>query len=309
MMMIRIIRFEDVWSQASIRSAPPNPLAAALSLLAAFCYGSAVVISKFALRTVDARRGAAIAVPVSASTLFIVFLAARGPASFDWRAAGIFAAVGFGYPGLVALLRFYATDRIGPSVTSSVLATTSPLFALVVAALFTDEVVPARAVLASGGVVAGIFLITWTRGETMRWPLWWLGLPLAAAAIAGSAQVGTKAGLQLWPDPLSAALISYVVSTAVIVGALSARPVKPGALSRVGAAWFAVTGVLNSMGVLSMFAALKSGPVALVAPIVAGYPLVTLFLSSAVLPDERLTLRRFAGAVLAVGSIAYLVSA
>ena len=285
-------------------------MAAALSLLAAFCYGSAVVISKFALRTVDARRGAAISVPVSATALFMVFLVVPGPASFDWRAAGIFAAVGFGYPGLVALLRFYATDRIGASLTSAVLATTAPLFALVVAALFTDEAVPGRAVLASGGVVAGIFLITWTpRGQTLRWPLWWLGLPLAAAAIAGSAQVGTKAGLQLWPDSLTAALISYIVSTAVILAALSARPVKSGPLPRAGVAWFAATGVLNSMGVLSMFTALKSGPVALVAPIVAAYPLVTLFLSSAVLPDESLTMRRLAGAVLAVGSIAYLVSA
>jgi drug/metabolite transporter, DME family len=285
-------------------------LVAALALLAAFCFGTAVVTSKFALRTVDARRGAAISVAASAIGLFIVFFLSWGPRLFDARAAGIFAVVGFGYPGLVALLRFYATDRIGPSLTSAILATTSPLFALIVAVLFTDELVPRRAVLASCGVVTGIFLITWTRrGQPIRWSLWWLAVPLAAAAISGSAQVGTKAGLRLWADPLSAALISYIVSTVVILGALSAKPTKQGALSPVGISWFAATGVLNSLGVLSMFAALESGAIALVAPIVSAYPLVTLFLSAAVLPDEALTLRRLAGAILAVGSIAYLVAA
>jgi drug/metabolite transporter (DMT)-like permease len=58
--------------------------------------------------------------------------------------------------------------------------------------------------------------------------------------------------------------------------------------------------------VLLMYAALSAAPVSLVAPIVAGYPLVTV-IASAVLREERLNARVLAGAALVVAAIAYLV--
>jgi drug/metabolite transporter (DMT)-like permease len=60
--------------------------------------------------------------------------------------------------------------------------------------------------------------------------------------------------------------------------------------------------------VLLMYAALAAAPVALVAPLVAGYPLVTVLLGAALLREERLTVRNVAGALLIVGGIAYLVA-
>jgi drug/metabolite transporter (DMT)-like permease len=285
-------------------------LAIPLSLLAAFFFGTAVVTGKLALRTIAALHGTAISIPSSLVAVLAVFLYTWDGRAFNAEASKIFAAVGFLYPALVALLRFYATDRIGAAITSSVLATTTPLFALAVAVLLTDEAAPARAFIASCGVVSGIFLITLRpKSQSSGGSVWWLALPFAAAAISGLAQVFTKAGLQLWSEPLAAALISYTVSTVTILTFVFIKRPKPAPRSLGGASWFAFTGVFNGMGVLSMFAALNSGPVALVAPLVASYPLVTMLLGGVVLADEAISVRKLAGALLACASIAYLISA
>lgn len=306
--IIIIIRFGDTSSQATMNRFA-HILATTFALLAAFCLGIAVVTSKLALRTIDARRGAAISIASSLVALLMVSLFVRVRHPFSVEAAGIFALVGFAFPALVTLLRFHATDRIGAAVTSAVLATATPLFALAMAALWTDEPVPGRAFIASCGVVCGLFLITYRRGSRdSDWQAWWLIVPLGASAISGAAQVGTKAGLKLWPEPLCAALIGYLVSLLTILAFLSIKPPKRVPWSPEGVLWFAATGALNGIGVLSMFAALNSGSVALIAPIVATYPLVTLFLGAFVLEDETVNARKVGGAVLAIASIAYLVT-
>ena len=60
---------------------------------------------------------------------------------------------------------------------------------------------------------------------------------------------------------------------------------------------------------LLMYAALSAAPVSMVAPVVATYPLVTVFLSAAVLREEAPGLRGFVGAAVIVAAIAYLVAA
>ena len=286
------------------------PLTTALALLSAVFLGAAVVTSKFALRTVDALRGTAIAIPSSMLALLVVFLSTSGMQGVNAEAVVIFAIVGLCYPALVALLRFYAIARIGAAITSSILATTTPLFALAVVVLWLREPIPGRALLASLGVVSGIFIITHRpRGQASGWSTWWLLVPFSAAAISGISQVATKAGLQLWPNPLAAALVSYMMSTLAILLFLWSKSPMPAPRSWPGISLFVGTGILNGMGVLFLFAALNSGSVALVAPLVASYPLVTLLLGGALLEEEKVTLRKLLGATLAIVSIAYLVSA
>ena len=72
--------------------------------------------------------------------------------------------------------------------------------------------------------------------------------------------------------------------------------------------WFAITGILNGGAVLLMYAALSIAPVAIVAPIVASYPLITALVSAVVLREEALTVRAMAGAVITVAAIVYLVA-
>ena len=69
-------------------------------------------------------------------------------------------------------------------------------------------------------------------------------------------------------------------------------------VTRSAAIWFAATGILNGSAVLLMYAALNMAPVWMVAPAVV---------STAVLRDEKLSLRAAAGAGITVAAVAYLV--
>ena len=86
-----------------------------------------------------------------------------------------------------------------------------------------------------------------------------------------------KLGLAIWPSPYAAVLVGYVVSSAVVVTALRLRTGRwrPTATAH-GLRWFAGVGACNGLAVLLMYAALARGPVSIVSPLVATYPLVTV---------------------------------
>ncbi|HET9405349.1 MAG TPA: EamA family transporter [Burkholderiales bacterium] len=134
-------------------------------------------------------------------------------------------------------------------------------------------------------------------------------MPWLAALLRALAQVLSKAGLMLWPNALSAALIGYTVSTAVVwtAGFLVSGGKSP-AFTRRGVAWFALTGVVNGTAVLAMYFALTTGPVQVVAPVVATYPLFTLALSALFLRHERLTGRLIGGVLLTVAGVVILLA-
>jgi drug/metabolite transporter (DMT)-like permease len=275
--------------------------ALALAGVSALFFGTALVTAKLGLRTLDARAGAAISIPTATVLLLVAAPFTVDASAFSMTAALLFALVGLFFPALVTLITFAANDRLGPSLTGTV-SSTAPLFALVAAFLILGERIPARALVAALGVVAGVALLSWRGGVVVRRALW---LPLGGAALRGLAQVIAKAGLALWPNPFAASLVGYAVSTGVVLAAnrIGRAPTRA---TRAAVAWFALTGVLNGGAVLLMYAALSAAPVSLVAPIVAGYPLVTV-LASAMLREEPLNARVIAGAALVVAAIAYLV--
>jgi len=57
-------------------------------------------------------------------------------------------------------------------------------------------------------------------------------------------------------------------------------------IDRRDALWFAAVGLCSGLSVLAMYTALEYGPVTVVSPLIAGYPLVTLLLSRAFLGKE-----------------------
>ena len=224
---------------------------------------------------------------------------------FVLTAALLFAAIGVFFPALVTLLTFASNERLGPSVTGTV-SSTAPLFALAAAVLILGERIPPRALVATLGVVAGVALLSWRGGATLGRALW---LPLLGAALRGLVQVVAKAGLALWPSPFAASLIGYSVSSVTVLAVNRRASHQRARVARSARLWFMATGLLNGAAVLLMYGALSAAPVSLVAPVVAGYPLVTVILGSALLREERLSVRIASGALLIVAAIAYLVAA
>lgn len=226
----------------------------------------------------------------------------------SWQAAaiGMFALVGLFFPAAVTLLTFAANRRLGPTVTGTIGAT-APLFAVLGAAAFLGEPLGARELFATSIIVLGSVALSrqeTAAGERQRSALW---LPWAAAALRALAQVLSKAGLALWPNPFAAALIGYTVSSAVVWSTALVRREKP-AFTRNGVAWFAATGVLNGAAVLLLYYALDAGPVFIVSPIVATYPLFTLMLSALVLREERFNRRLSGGVALTVAGVVILIA-
>ena len=248
-----------------------------LALASAVCFGAALLLTQLGLRDLSPLAGAAVSIPSSTLLMIcaapIVLADGMGP----WAAVPIFAAVGLLFPGVVTLLTFEANRLLGPVVTGT-LGNLAPLFAVAIAVAMLGE--PLRPARLAGliAIVAGIMIITSSgRAETPRWRSWALLLPLAAAAIRGLVQPSVKLGLEIWPSPFAAALIGYLVSSVIV---LSAARLQTGRFVAKAPArsllWFAGVGLCNGLAVLLMYAALANGPVTLVSPLVATYPLVTV---------------------------------
>lgn len=279
------------------------------ALGAAGFFGLALVLTPFGLRHLPPVQGAA----VSVSTTAAAFLLAS-PLLVDWRAAAlpavlVFVAAGALFPAAVTVLTFGANQRLGPHVTGA-LGNLAPLFAVLFAAVLLGEVPgwgQAAGVLV---VVAGATMLVLASAHggagAIRVALL---LPLAAALIRGLVQPAVKVGFETWPDPYAAATIGYLVSAVVVMAFAGLRGGLPSARARpAGVAWFAAVGLCNGAAVVTMYAALARGPVALVAPLVATYPLATLAFGAVFLRGVRIGPRIVLGVAVTVAGVALILA-
>lgn len=264
------------------------PAAVLLALASTLGYGASFVLAQFGLRWMPPWVGAMFSVPSGALLFWLVAPFSMSFGKVDAEAAILFACVGLFFPAAVTLLNFESNRLLGPNVAGAV-SGLAPLFAVLLALILLDERLRPLQILGIAGIVGGVMLMY--RGQRHNLPPWPRSLlfllPLAAAAIRGGVQPIVKLGLTRWPDPLAALVLGYTVSSAVLIGAAFLH--DPHAARKVnlrGALWFAALGVCNGSAVLLTYAALEHGPVTLVSPLIASYPLVTLLLSFLFLKHE-----------------------
>ncbi|MGH8431889.1 MAG: EamA family transporter, partial [Solimonas sp.] len=135
-----------------------------------------------------------------------------------------------------------------------------------------------------------------------------LGLPFAAALVRGSIQPAIKAGLALWHEPLAAAAIGYSLSAVVIVSLVGRRALAAGPSDRTGMLWFLGVGMANGTATFLLYAALGLGSIALVAPLVALFPLMAVVLSYLFLRGERLHVLGLLGIMTSVAGVILLLA-
>ncbi|WP_341894908.1 DMT family transporter [Ferrovibrio terrae] len=281
-----------------------------LALAAAFLLGLALVLGQQGLRRIEPLTGAAISLPSATAILCILFALRFDPAAWHSEAALYFALSGMLFPAAVTLLGFEANRRVGPVLTASI-GNLSPVFAVALAAILLGELPRPLQWIGLLVIAAGLLVLLRAprTAGTVHGPLWLaMGCAVLGAAIRGFVQPIAKLGLALWPDPLAAAAIGYVVSVTMIFSAclLLRRPVLQ--LRRPGAAWFVGLGLCNGAAVLCMFAALGSGEVAVVAPLVATFPLFTLVIGWIALRQRENLPRMLIGAGLTVIGVICLVT-
>jgi drug/metabolite transporter (DMT)-like permease len=287
-----------------------RPMTAVLYAFASAAFlGAGVVLTQFGLRTIHPLSGAALSIPSFTLVFLLLSPFLLYGETIVWRAVPIFAAVGFGFPAAVTLLSFVSNRALGPVVTSS-LGNLAPLFSVALAVLILHE--PLRLIQFIGLFVAigGVLIITVNRTGNMRdWKTWALLLPLGAALLRGIAPPVIKIGLEIWPNPIGAGLTGYIFSTLTV---LTLERIRNGHFiargPNVGRLWFALTGIVNGIGTLLLYLAVGAGPVTLVAPLIATYPLVTVGLSALVLSNVRITPRLVAGVVMTVAGVALILA-
>jgi drug/metabolite transporter (DMT)-like permease len=285
-----------------------SPLVVALALLSTFGFGAGFVLTQFALRWIPPRLGAAFSIPTSTLLFWCLAPFSIDPAEVDLSAAGLFAVIGLLFPAAVALLNFESNRLMGPNIAGAV-SGLAPLFAVLLAVMLLGEHLRFWQLSGIGAIVAGVVLIYTGQCQAFTVKrLWLLALPLGASAIRGFVQPLVKLGLERWHNPIAAVVIGYTVSSAVLIlAALVPSRTPEQSFNRRGALWFAAVGLCNGSAVLSMYSALGRGPVSLVSPLIATYPLVTLLLSVRFLKRERVDARLAAAVAVTVGGVVLLL--
>jgi drug/metabolite transporter (DMT)-like permease len=285
-----------------------DPAVVALALGAAASIGLSLVLTQIGLRYLSPLRGACTSVPSTALAYLALSAVLLDASGFRTGSAALFALAGCLFPAAVTILTFEGNRRVGPAITGA-LGNLTPLFAVFIALVLLGEV-PSLGQLAGMGVIlSGVLLIIGAPRDKPHVGFGWaLALLLAAAFIRGLVQPVVKLGLEHWPNPFAATLIGYVVSALTLLAVGYGREgaaILP--FGRPGWPWFVPVGLLNGLGVLMLYAALARGPVAVVAPLVACYPLATLAFGRLLFGTGGLTLGAGLGVAVTVAGVVLLL--
>lgn len=281
----------------------PAPL---IALFTAVCYASALVAARRGLGYSTPTTVTCVSVMVQNGLLWSAVFLTGGVPAVSPVAIGLFVIVGFFQLG-VRLFAYTGVHKIGAS-RSSALQAISPLIAALIAITLLHER-PGPSIL--GGtiaVVAGIVLVSWRPEReipTFRW--WHLLLPIAAACLTGMNHPIRRYALSLSNEPLFFAAFMGAVSSIAFLGYLPFT----GATQRL--AWdrkalgpFLLTGLFETLSIFLIILALSVGPVVVVAPIAATYPVWALLGTNVFLRDvERVTAPTVLGVLsVVVGTVA-----
>jgi drug/metabolite transporter (DMT)-like permease len=270
-------------------------------------FGAGFVLTQFGLRWMPPWLGVAISVPTSTLLFWCLAPFFVDPSHGNVKAIVLFACVGLFFPGAAALLNFESNRLLGANIAGA-LSSMTPVLAVLLAIVILGERIRGPQLLALAAIGVGISLMYRVQVNLSACALWLMALPLASAAIRGVVQPIVKFGFQWWPNPLAAVVVGYTVSSAVLIFSALAR--AGGTIPEIdhrGALWFAAVGLCNGLSVLAMYAALEYGPVTIVSPLIAGYPLVTLLLSRAFLRKEDVGPQLIAGVAGAVCGVVLLL--
>jgi drug/metabolite transporter, DME family len=184
----------------------------------------------------------------------------------------LFSLVGITQLG-VRLLAYTGVEKIGAS-RSAALQSISPLISAVLAITMLHETTTTLIIVGTVLVVIGIILVSWKPEEELPdFRRWHLLLPLGAACLTGMNHPIRRYVLAMANEPL---FFSALMGTVSLGGFLVYLVVSPRSQKLV---WnrralipFLGTGLFETFSILCIITALSIGPVVVIAPIAASYP-------------------------------------
>ena len=273
-----------------------------LTLCAAAFFGLSANAVRAGLRHQISRVGAIIS--IGSTVCCYLLISPVWMRTEDWFNPGllVFAAFGLVHPWLSRYMAYEANRRVGATVSATFEAN-SPLFTAALAVLFLGEQLTLWLTVGTLMTVIGIGWVYWNREVAASIMRAAALLALGAMVLRGLLVFVTKIGLVMMPNPVMGAFAAYAVS---LVCALTFHFAKAGGgaipVVRGGGVWFLLTGALTATGTFCLFTALLDGPITVVSPILASYPLFTM-LTAWLLATERLAKRAVAGVFITVTGV------
>lgn len=205
------------------------------------------------------------------------------------------------------LFMFIAFDRIGTSVSMSVVGS-QPLFSVLFAAVFLQEQLTAPLMAGTFLIVFGIAVLS--EGDRRHdWRKRDLIFPISAAILFGLASILKKIGMSEVGSPIVGSAINTGAAFLLIMVYLVLLNKKSAMrLNRTNILDFSLAGIFQIAMILTSFGAIWLGNVVEVVPIINTSPLFTMLFSYFLLREiERVTMRILTGAVLIVIGAALVV--
>ncbi|MGD9281802.1 MAG: EamA family transporter [Desulfobacterales bacterium] len=215
----------------------------------------------------------------------------------------LFALAGLFSPALVRWLYFISLDRIGPSMSSSILST-GPAFTAIIAFVFLKEKLTVGVAFGIILIIGGI--ITFERdlnanGKFARRPKKDMIFALLAAIFVGLAIVIRKMGLNVLDEPLFGVTVGFTTSLVFYAMICLAFKGMRAAISLnfENTLYLAGAGVFLTAGWLTLFHALSYGDAIIVAPLASLHPVLVLGWSHLFLKDmEKITFKTLLGIII-----------
>jgi DME family drug/metabolite transporter len=281
-----------------------------LALLTSIWYAGALVSSRQGLRYSTPTTVTFVSILVQNVTLWGAVFILGGVPEVSSAAVLIFCVVGI-FQTAVRLLAYTGVLKIGAS-RSSALQSISPLVSATIAIIVLRE--PATGLIIGGTllVVTGIILVSWKAEQELPSFRWWhLLLPIVAACLTGMNHPMRRYALSLSNEPLFfSAFMGFVSLVGFVIYMVLSPHGQPLVWERKAFWPFLWTGIFETLSIIFIITALSIGPVVVIAPIAASYPVWALIGAKVFLRDvERITLKTVAGILSVVaGTVAIHLS-
>ena len=241
-------------------------------------------------------------VTVQAGVLTAIILTRLAPV--DLSAVGFFAMSGLLALGLGRLLNFAAMRGMGVARTSALIGS-NPVLTTMLSIAILSERPTASTIMGAFTVAAGVALISGAGGFRIERAFF---IGLTSALCYSLSNIAGKAGLNIQPDPFLSAQVGAAVGLLFYVIYFTATRQFGGLrVSRLSLQCFAATGLISSVGWLTMMKALEQGAVSVVTTIVFSYPLISLIFTRLLIREEELKMRTVAGSILVVLGVVVVI--
>lgn len=292
-----------------------TPLLYVLPVVAAVLWAASLVAVKRGLAVGGSALGATVTSALVGAALYwsglgSLALTGSGQPTFSPTAIATFTLSGLLGTTLARLVSNVGVDRLGASINSAGIST-RPLFATLLALLILDETIAASTAVGIGVLVAGLGVLSVSRGGNLvGWSRRDVVFPLLAAMLYATSDVVRRFGLTTTPTTaLEAVTLHETAGLTLLLGYGLARG-RGGALVPTPAARgaFLLGGGLFAFAMLLFVEALRLGPVAIVASLAGTAPLFVIVFSYLFLPEvERITRGTIVAAILVVCGGALIV--